>query len=762
LLPGTYKVQFTLPTGYNSVSPYLQGSNFTFDSDANPANNFISQPITLVGGQVNNTIDAGFYKFASIGDFVWEDKNGNSVQDVGEGGIAGVNVTLTGAGADGVIGTADDTTVTTTTDAAGQYSFTGLTPGVAYQVRFTTPTGFVFTNPDQGTDDRQDSDVNIVTGLTPIVTLSSGEFNDTLDAGLVPLGSIGDTIFFDRNNNGLPDAGEGLSGVKVNLDIDNDGSINRTVTTNANGTYLFSNLSGGNYKVIVDTTTLPLGGLGFNNTVDPDGGNNNMSVVTLPPGGSNLNLDFGYQAYDYGDAPNSYGTLLTSNGARHLLSIGQTPATPILKLGNLVDTELNGQPSLDALGDNNNNLKDEDGVQFGSIAAGQNAYINVSVVGNGGVLNAWVDFNKDGDWNDPGEQIFTNKAVVNGNNKLSFAVPDAVNLGETFARFRLSTEQNLTSTGTAKDGEVEDYKITINDCPTGPIGGINLGNLTDYLFFFANGSEDANWQGASKGFVGNVAVDGIQAKERTSGDVPYAGTIYTNDSTLGAWQKIVDQNLGQAAVSTGETARISGLENDLNSAFTQINGLTATPGFTGVSATALNGLNTQDGIGKTYVINVTSGFQVSSKINITGDADDVFVLRWDSDANFLNGYQGQVKFQSGGAIVPLGGLKPSNFIHVAGDINASGGGSNPLSPYPQGPRYDHGAGDLINGGKDFSGGGFFTGYWLTTGAPGTGDTSSLSNAIFVGGWYTLSDKFSLTSGTSGIHICPTTETMVNF
>ena len=84
------------------------------------------------------------------------------------------------------------------------------------------------------------------------------------------------------------------------------------------------------------------------------------------------------------------------------------------------------------------------------------------------------------------------------------------------------------------------------------IGGVNLGDLPNYLFFFANGSQDANWQGASKGFAGEVAVNGVTAKERTSGNVPFAGTLYTNDSTLGAWQKIVDQNAGQASASTGD------------------------------------------------------------------------------------------------------------------------------------------------------------------------------------------------------------------
>src|SRR6188474_1440295 len=84
--------------------------------------------------------------------------------------------------------------------------------------------------------------------------------------------------------------------------------------------------------------------------------------------------------------------------------------------------------------------------------------------------------------------------------------------------------------------------------PTSSIlGGVDLGALPDHLFFFANGSQDANWQGASKGFVGDVAVNGQLASERTSGSVPYSGTIYTNDTTLGAWQNIVNSNPGQAA-----------------------------------------------------------------------------------------------------------------------------------------------------------------------------------------------------------------------
>lgn len=281
-----------------------------------------------------------------------------------------------------------------------------------------------------------------------------------------------------------------------------------------------------------------------------------------------------------------------------------------------------------------------------------------------------------------------------------------------------------------------------------------IGQLSNYLFLFANGSNDANWQGATKGFAGDVAVNGLIARERTSGSVPFAGTIYTNDNSFPSWQNILNQNTSQSSGVTNASIQVNPLINSLNTAFADINAMTPSFGFENVSSTSLNGLNTQNSIAEIFVINITSGLSVSSKINITGDAGDLFILRWDTDADPNNGYQGITKFQSGGAIVPLGGLIATNFVNVAGDISSSGGGNTPAAPYPQGPRLDNGSGALIANGADFNGGGFFTGYWLTTGDPVTGKTQSLSNAIFVGGWYTTSTQFSMTSGTSGVHLAP--------
>lgn len=285
------------------------------------------------------------------------------------------------------------------------------------------------------------------------------------------------------------------------------------------------------------------------------------------------------------------------------------------------------------------------------------------------------------------------------------------------------------------------------------VGGVNLGCLPEHLFVFGDGSGDANWQASSKGYVGNVAVMGTVATERTSGSFAYAGTIATDDHTLGAWSQIVAANQAQASTAISQAGNLMLLEADLREAISQIEALPVSPGFDNRSAQSLDNLDTTNGQPDVTVVDVTSGHKITTQIDIHGDPSDVYVLRWDTDADPANGLNGQVKFQGGGAIVPHG-LSPSGFLHIAGDINASGGGSTPAAPFPQGPRLANGNGPLIHGGKDFSGGGFFTGYWFTTGRPDNGATAPLGNAIFVGGWYTLSTKLSMTSGTSGVHIAP--------
>ncbi|HRY33433.1 MAG TPA: GEVED domain-containing protein, partial [Bacteroidales bacterium] len=160
--------------------------------------------------------------------------------------------------------------------------------------------------------------------------------------------------------------------------------------------------------------------------------------------------------YDYGDAPDpSYPTLAASDGARHLL-------VPNMKLGPQIDVESDGYPSTGANGDDLNNLDDEDGVVIhwgGSAASPMNIRVAASTAG---FLNAWTDFNNDGDWDDANEQIFNATPLVPGANFLSFLIPANADTNGMYTRFRFSSQPLLSYTGQAQDGEVEDYKLPIH------------------------------------------------------------------------------------------------------------------------------------------------------------------------------------------------------------------------------------------------------------------------------------------------------------
>ena len=93
------------------------------------------------------------------------------------------------------------------------------------------------------------------------------------------------------------------------------------------------------------------------------------------------------------------------------------------------------RPDAVAAGDDTAGSDDEDGVIFnGPLTVGgpANVTVTASVAGK---LDAWIDFNSDGDWNDAGEKIFDSRSLIAGANALSFAVPaNAPAAEQTFAR----------------------------------------------------------------------------------------------------------------------------------------------------------------------------------------------------------------------------------------------------------------------------------------------------------------------------------------
>ena len=169
---------------------------------------------------------------------------------------------------------------------------------------------------------------------------------------------------------------------------------------------------------------------------------------------------------DWGDAPDSvqsplYPTLSANNGARHTM-------VPGIYLGSKLDGEFDGQPTNSADGDDiDSGGDDEDGVTFTSRLY-QNYMASVTVVAStGGYLNAWVDFGANFTWSDPGDQIFINLPMHKGANHLVFPVsPSGLPAPyQTYARFRFTQNQLLPAVdyGPAADGEVEDYKVRIED-----------------------------------------------------------------------------------------------------------------------------------------------------------------------------------------------------------------------------------------------------------------------------------------------------------
>jgi uncharacterized repeat protein (TIGR01451 family) len=243
--PGSYSILETDPAGYISTGD-VDGAN----------DNAIG--VTLTSGEVVTNRDFFDTQFQGIAGGVYEDLNANGVQDPGEPGIPGVLITLSNG-------------MTTTTDAAGAYTFT-VTPGV-YTITESTPAGYYSTADTDGAND----DTIVVT-----VTSGSGSTgNNFLDARP---GLVEGVVYEDTNGNGTQDAGEpGIPGVAV-LVTDSAG-VTYTLTTDANGQYS-QTVPAGSTDIEIDETTLPVGLTQTEGT--------NPTTVSVPSGGSASDVD-GYQ-----------------------------------------------------------------------------------------------------------------------------------------------------------------------------------------------------------------------------------------------------------------------------------------------------------------------------------------------------------------------------------------------------------------------------------------------------------------------------------
>lgn len=258
------------------------------------------QPATIAGA---NSVDNDFgfvddspapVNPAAIGDRVWLDIDADGVQDIGEPGIANVQVRLFDVGIDGAVGGGDDVLLDTLiTDMAGEYLFPGLDPGTYYVdvVDGTVPSGLTLS---PGSVDP-----------TAAITVVADQIYLDADFGYSnadpATAIIGNFVWSDADNDGLQDPGEpGIGNVTVDLVSPGadgvlgtgDDVVEATQTTADDGSYLFTSVTPGEYRVDVTDTNTAL--TGFTLTSGPQSNTDPTQPISVLAGEVYLDADFGY------------------------------------------------------------------------------------------------------------------------------------------------------------------------------------------------------------------------------------------------------------------------------------------------------------------------------------------------------------------------------------------------------------------------------------------------------------------------------------
>lgn len=410
-------------------------------------------------GKGASAFDPGYSDYGSLGQytistrvdatarvqgFVYADAGNDGTRNAGDQGLGGFRVFSD----DNLNGEVDSSESVTTTAADGTFDL-AVTRGQR-NVRVELPLGYISTDPRAG--------------YRSLGILSSSQIVTGAPFGVWGLpGQISGFKYIDYNSNGIVDAnlGEGpMQGIYIWVDRDGDGRISAGepgAVTDANGFYSIKNISIGNHTV--REVVSPGTATAFPST------NNGTYALKMTPAASFTSMNFfNSPAYEWGDAPDSYKTLRSSNGPVHAYVSGYG-------LGARTDVDPDGQPNVSATGDDNAFLDDEDGVVFVTpIIPGKAATVQITTrvpSSAPGFVNAWFDWNADGDFSDAGERGIQGQQRGSGTFTFTVNVPATAKIGATFARFRYGPESDLASFGASASGEVEDYKLNIlNEKPT--------------------------------------------------------------------------------------------------------------------------------------------------------------------------------------------------------------------------------------------------------------------------------------------------------
>ena len=318
----------------------------------------------------NMTVDFGLVPLSSVGSSIFVDNNNNGILDDGEPSLDGKSVEVR-------LLDENKNVLATQVVMDGIYFFDGLLPG-NYFVEFDAPDSFpVSSTPTNTNDDGIDNDDNGIQsdsdgdGLTdgpirsPLFNLTpnsepSGPSEDgkggaqddsadkngdmTIDFGVVPLSSIGSTVFVDNNNNGILDAGEPSADEKVITVrlLDANKNVLATTTTDENGNYFFGSLLPGDYFVEIDapeswpvsstpTNTNDDGTDNDDNGLQSDSDGDGLTdgpirspLITLLPGTEPSGADEDGKGGAQDDAEDKNGDMTVDFGLVPLSSVGST------------------------------------------------------------------------------------------------------------------------------------------------------------------------------------------------------------------------------------------------------------------------------------------------------------------------------------------------------------------------------------------------------------------------------------------------------
>ena len=213
---------------------------------------------------------------------------------------------------------------------------------------------------------------------------------------------------------------------------------------------------------------------------------------------------------DYGDAPDSYGTTLFSNGARHSVSDNY--------LGNSVTTEHNANvyPKTDV----------DDGIVFLTpLLAGSDSLIQVQATG-AGFLNIWGDWNRDGQFS-ADEKLISDKYLENTTDVFLVNTPLTALNGFTWLRARFTTMADVAVSGGVSDGEVEDYRVIVTNS-----GNSQIQDTPYYLAFEDSWPEEGDYDMNDVVILQNSSLlltDSGQVKQiEFQGEVKALGASYHN------------------------------------------------------------------------------------------------------------------------------------------------------------------------------------------------------------------------------------------